>query len=489
MKRHLYSLGRQTIVYGVSAAALQLVGVITLPVFARAFSPREYGAVEIATVGIGALLMLADAGMASASQRSYFDYGDDDAADRGTVLTTALATALAAASAIAALVILFREPIAGWLFRGADHVSLVVLVAVAVPLTILATFTREVMRLRFMAWSYTASAIVSATVSAAVGVYLVLETDAGPDGVVVGLVAGNAVAALYGLLTVARYLAARLSRRELRVMLAYGLPLIPAAAAMWGLAFLDRVMLSRLTDLDEVGQFAVGARVALVLMLCVTAFGLAYTPFMYSLFAEDRETEKQVRGRTLTYLTLALTAISLTLALFAREIIAVVAPDYDEGYRVVGILCLGVTIYGVSSVAMAGISLVRKTGYFALYSGVALVVNVALNLALIPPLGGVGAGLATATAYGCLTVLYYRRAQALYPTPYEPRKAVFVLVAGAALMPVGLLAPGLGAEALKLLALLLFAGAMLATGVLGRDEVTEVRDLARRFSRRTAASA
>ena len=257
---------------------------------------------------------------------------------------------------------------------------------------------------------------------------------------------------------------------------------------MWGLALLDRVMLSRLADLEEVGQFAVGARLALVLMFTVTAFNLAYTPFMLSLFAEDRVTEKQVRGHTLTYVAIGLTTISLTLALFAREIIELAAPDFTEAYRVVGILCLGVTVFGLSSIAMAGISLVRKTGYFALYSISALAINVALNLALIPPFGGIGAATATATAYAVLTVLYYRRAQALYPTPYEPRKVCVVLIAGAALMPIGYLPPGLGAEALKLAALLAFAAALFAGGALGRDELLELRALARRFTRRSAST-
>ena len=489
MKRHLYSLGRQTLIYGVSAAALQIVGVLTLPVFARAFSPSEYGVLEIATVCVSAMLVVADLGMASASQRSYFDYSSEERSERGAVLATALATALASALLIAALAVAFRQPLADWLFHSRSYTTLVVLVAVSVPVTVLATFMREVMRLRFLAWRYTLSAVAGAVVAAAVGVWLVLQTDAGVDGVLIGVLAGNGVAAAYGLLAAGRFIGFRLSRAELRVMLAFGLPLLPAAAAMWGLALLDRLMLSRLADLDEVGQFAVGARLALVLMLCVTAFGLAYTPFLLSLFAEDREVEKRVRARALTYLAIVLTAISLVLALFAREIVSVIAPDFTEAYRVVGILCLGVTVFGLSSITMAGISLVRKTGYFALFSLIALGVNVALNLALIPPLGGPGAALATAGAYTVLTVLYYRKAQAVYPTPYEPRKAVLVLLAGAALMPLGFLPMGAGAVALKLLALLAFAAALLGLGVVGREEIGELRDLSRRFTRRPAPSA
>jgi O-antigen/teichoic acid export membrane protein len=286
----------------------------------------------------------------------------------------------------------------------------------------------------------------------------------------------------FGLAVTARHIGARLSRTELGIMLRFGLPLIPAAAALWGLSFLDRLMLSRLADLDDVGQYAVGARFAFVVMFAVTAFGLAYSPFIFSLFSEDRETERHVRAQALTYLATVLTALSVVLALFAREATTVIAPGFDEAYRVVGVLCLGVTVFGLSSITMTGISYARRTGYFVLYSAIALVVNVVLNFALIPPLGGVGASLATACAYVALTGLYYWKAQHLYPTPYEPRKVVMVLALGVVVAPLGWLPLGWGFVALKLAALALFAGALFATRVLGEVEIVEIRSLARRLS-------
>jgi O-antigen/teichoic acid export membrane protein len=488
VKQRLYTLAKQTLVYGVSAAALQIVGVITLPVFARTFSPAEYGVLEIATAGLGAMLVIADLGMASASQRSYFDYSDADVPERRAVLATALATSLATAGALAALLIVFRGPIADWLLHSREHVEVVVLVALCLPVAVLALLLREVMRLRFMAWRYSWSAIAGAVVAAALGIGLVLATDLGVEGVLIGVLAGHVVAVLVGLPGVVRHIGRRLSRRELRVMLAFGLPLLPAAAAMWGLAFLDRVLLSRLADLDEVGQYAVGARFALVLMLVVTAFGLAYNPYMLSMFAEDREAEKQVRGRTLTYLTILLTAVSLALALFAREIATVVAPDFTQAYEVVGILCLGVAVFGVSTVAMAGIALVRKTRYYAVYSLAALVFNVALCFALIPPLGAVGAAFAAAGGYALLTALYYHRSQRLYPTPYEPRKVLAVLALGAAFVPLGLLPLGPAYVALKLAGMVAFVGALVALRVIGALELQELKSLAARVTRRPQAT-
>ena len=217
-------------------------------------------------------------------------------------------------------------------------------------------------------------------------------------------------------------------------------------------------------------------------MFVVGAFWLAYTPFMLSPFAEDREREKHVRSRTLTYLAIVLTGISLVLALFAREVATIVAPHFTHAYSVVGILCFGVTVFGLSSVTMAGLSLVRRTGYFAAYSALAVLVNVALNFVLIPPLGGAGAAFATAGAYALLTVLYYRRSEALYPTPYEPRKTLIVLVAEAVLMPLALLPLGIGAVALNLLGVVVFVAVLVLDGVLDRPKLMELRSLTRRLS-------
>jgi O-antigen/teichoic acid export membrane protein len=488
VKAHLALLGKQTLIYGLSAAALQAVGLVTLPVYARTFSPAEYGVLEIATVGMSALLVLADLGMASASQRSYYDYAEDHVTERRAVLATALLVALTAATLLGALLIAFRVQVSEWLFDGQRYTTLLVLVAVTLPTAIVGTFFREVMRLRLRPWQFTISATLAALVTAVVGVVLVVWADSGIDGVMIGVLTGHAVAVVFGLVVTARHIGVRLSRAELHVMLRFGLPIIPAAAALWGLSFLDRLMLGRLADLNDVGQYAVGGRYAFVVMFVVTAFGLAYSPFILSLYSEDRDTERHVRARTLTYLAIALTSLSVLLALFAREITTVIAPGYDEAYQVAGVLCIGVTVFGLSSITMTGISFARRSGYFAIYSAIALVANVVLNFALIPPLGGIGAGLATACAYVVLTALYYWKAQQLYPTPYEPRKAVVVLALGMAVVPLGWLPLGWGFVAVKLAALALFAGALFAARVVDEVEIVEIRSLARRLTGRPQAA-
>ena len=476
---HILRIAKQALVYGTSGVLLQVVGVVTLPVFARAFTHSEYGLLELAFVLFSLSMAVADAGFASAAQRSYFDYPESDPEDRRRVIFTAFTSTMAAAGAIALILVVGRDALAEAVFDSAGQTELVVLVAVSVPLVIAANFLRETMRLRFRAWHYVVSSVLAAAVSAVVAVVAVLALDAGVEAIFFGMIVGNGVAVAYGLLVVHSDIGRRFSRPELRKMLVYGMPLVPAAIAVWALALLDRLLLGWLSTLSEVGQYAVANRISGVLFLLVTGFVLAFGPYVFSIYAEDPELEKVVRGKTLTYVTLGLSLGALCLTLFAREILLVAAPSFDDAYKAVGPLSFGVLAVGISSVIMAGVSIARRTIYLALLAGIGVVVNVAFNLVLIPPFGMLGAAFATAAAYGVLTFLHYKVAQRLYPTPYEPRNVVIIVALASAFGTLGVvgLGPLVVALAIKTLAVGAFLVALRLTGVVVDDEIDRIRDL------------
>lgn len=475
----LLNLGRQTIIYGLSGAAIQVVGLVTLPVFARVFSPAEYGVIEIANVTFAFILVMADAGFASASQRSYFDYDEDDAHKRRGVLLTALLSSMLFATVLAALLFVLRDPIADFLFAGQRYSSLIVLVAVAVPLSVLVNLSREAMRLRFRAWHYVISSAITAVVAAGVGLLCVLVLHVGVESLLIGILAGNLAATVYGLLVVRGDFAGRFSRHELRVMLAYGLPLVPTAIAAWALAFLDRLMLAQFSDLDEVGQYAIATRLGSVVLFAVIAFATAFAPFILSLYAEDREQERQMRAKAYLAAITAFLSLSVVVALFAREGAAIIAPGFEHAHESVGLVCLGLTAFGASGLALTGISLARQTHWLALYTLIAVVVNVVLNALLIPPLGQVGAAAATLVAFLTLTTLYHRKSQQLTPAPVPVGRLLRAGVLAAAVMVLGALTiePLALALAVKLLGLVVFFGGLRVVGVITTAELGQLREL------------
>jgi O-antigen/teichoic acid export membrane protein len=488
---HIVQIGKQTLVYGLSGVSLQLVGLITLPIFGRVFSPSDYGVLELATVGSSVALTLVDAGMTSASQRSFYDYDDSQIERRRSVISTALLFSSALACLCAIVVILARDPISRWLFNGEERDTLVIAVAVSLPLINAANLARQTMRLRFRAWRFVISSALAAGVSAAVSVTAVTAFDAGVTGVFVGIIVGNALSMVYGVLVIRGDLTRAFSRFQLSRMLSYGVPLIPTALALWALAFLDRIMLSRLSTLDEVGQYAVANRVASVLTLAVVAFTTAVGPQLLALYSSDRELEKFVRARVLTYLTVALCFGGLWLALFAQEIVQIVAPGYDRAYEAVGFLLLAIVFFAMSGLTMAGISYTRRSAFFVVGAGIAAVVHVGLNLALMPSIGMLGAAISTLAAYVLLAAFYFVFSQRLYPTRYEGRKVFVTVTLATTIGALGVvpLGPPASELTLKLLAILVFLVAIRVLGVVGPEETREIRSLLGGIFRRPAAQA
>jgi O-antigen/teichoic acid export membrane protein len=104
-------------------------------------------------------------------------------------------------------------------------------------------------------------------------------------------------------------------------------------------------------------------------------------------------------------------------------------------------------------------------------------INIGLNFALIPPFGIVGAAVATAVGYGFLAIAYYLLSQHVYPTPYEPKKALLIVGAASAFGALG--AVPLESETLaiivKLGAIAGFVVVIWVTGTMTQDEFAELK--------------
>src|SRR5215212_3836858 len=220
------ALARQTMTYAVSGMIAPALAVVTLPIFARVFSPSQYGVLELGTTMTVLVLTLTDIGLVAAAQRSFYDYPSNDAAARRGVLWTALTTTTIVAAVAAVL-----------------------------------------------------------TSGLAVGAVLVL--DVGVEAVFAATAIGGAAASVYGIFVVRDTLAGGFSRDELRTMLAYGLPLIAGTTSAWALALVDRIILNDLRSLDDVGQYAIANRLAALIILGMTAFLLAAGPFLFSVYSEN----------------------------------------------------------------------------------------------------------------------------------------------------------------------------------------------------------
>jgi O-antigen/teichoic acid export membrane protein len=229
-------------------------------------------------------------------------------------------------------------------------------------------------------------------------------------------------------------------RKLLRQMNRFGLPLVPSALFLWVTNFSDRIFLVKLGDTHEVGLYSVGVRIASAMVLMLTAFRLAWPAFAYSI--EDDREARRTYGFVLTYLVLLATWMATALALLSPWIVRWITskPDYESASRVVGPLAFSAVAFGGYIVVAIGVGRARRTQFNWVVTGAAAIVNISLNLLLIPPYGMMGAAIATIAAYTTMFVGMSWWSQRIYRVPYQWRRVVTAIGTGVLVVAVGKLA-------------------------------------------------
>ena len=168
------------------------------------------------------------------------------------------------------------------------------------------------------------------------------------------------------------------------------------------------------------------------MVLLLTAFRMAWPAFAYSIKSDEEA--KQTYAWVLTYLVLVSTWIATALTLLSPWIVDwLTAPQFASASRVVGPLAFAAVAFGGYIVIAIGIGRARRTQFNWVVTGVAAIVNVTLNLTLIPPYGMMGAAVATVAAYTVMFLGMTWWSQRIFRVPYQWRRVATAAAAGVAL--------------------------------------------------------
>jgi O-antigen/teichoic acid export membrane protein len=218
----------------------------------------------------------------------------------------------------------------------------------------------------------------------------------------------------------------------------FGLPLVPSALALWAINFIDRLFVNAYKGLSEAGVYSLAVRASSVVVFLTIAFRLAWPAFAYSI--DDDATAKRTYSFVLTYLLFVCCWISLALGVFAPWIVKILAPSDPQFYRAdqaIGLLSFAMTAYAGYTVLAIGIGRARRTQFNWIVTGAAAALNIALNFALIPRYGMMGAAVSTAAAYVALFIGMTLNSQRVYPVAYQWRRVLTLSSVAVALTAIG----------------------------------------------------
>ena len=419
-------LAKDTLFYGGITATVRFSALITTPIIARVLSPADYGAVDVATVFLTALMSLTLLGQDSAIARYYHD--TDCEAERKTIISTGLWISVPTSFFIGALVYTFSDEICGAWGLDRDQSSLIFsLAAVALPFSVLSQHFMGLLKWTFRRLPY--FILASALTLTLVGSVVLFLTflGMGKAGVLRGQILAQCVGAGLGLWFCRDLIGLTFSFPQARRLLAFGWPYMIIWVGSTLQSTVDRFFVARHLSPESMGLFAAGAKAAALMSLVVGGFQIAWGPFAFSLFR--RTDAPDIFSTVLLVYTGAALSLALGLSTFSAPIVSLLASArYLDGHVVVGFLALGIVINGLHWITSIGLVVSERPQLTALgyVIGVAGAFLLIFPL-LVPRFGLLGAGLGTLGMQALITVLISSFAQRAHPYPYSFRTVVSLI--------------------------------------------------------------
>ena len=418
---------KDTFLYGLGSGIRKFIGIFLLPFYTRALTPGDYGV--LSSVATFAMLFSAfiDIGLDSAT--SYYYLTSKDEKEKGQILFTLLTLRLL--TFIPSIILsFFSHRISILLFGSDSYTWIVFITCITIPFSFLLGEQTFVYRYLRKPMNYNYITIIQSIMSIGLGISLVVLLKYGVIGAQLSSLFSTAFILPFTFLMFTRkQYVYKFSIRWAKKLIKFGYPLIGAAIATWVFQSSDRFFLLHYSNLTEIGWYSIGQTFSQPLLLLNTAvqmsFGVLFLKTYNEDIAPDKSNSKKMAISSFNIYLVAGISISMVLSIFSIEMLNIITTkDYQRGALAVPFLCFSMICSQAYQTMGIGITLAEKTYYYTWITVGTAILNIILNILLIPSMGFVGAALATLISFILYWMIKVYFDQKFFPISY-PFKRIF----------------------------------------------------------------
>jgi len=427
----LKKIGGHTMIYAGGTLASRAISLLMIPFYTRFLAPADYGLLELlglTTFVIGAVVGL---GLEAAILRFYYDQPTEEG--RREVISTVILFGIALLMVVYAVLFTASPFIALSVFKTETYSGYLRIAFISLCLDTLVDLALSYVRARQRSLRASTLDLVRLAIALSLNVYFIAGLRLGVVGVLYSSVIASTIMATVLITTTLWEVGIRFSAEKLVAMLRYGVPLIPMTFGLFVLNFSDRFFLQGYTNLETVGVYALGYKFGMMSGVLITSpFLQFWTAYMYEVV--ERPDAREVIARLQVYLTLLLLAFTLALSIFSEELLRVVSPpEYWGAAHVIAIVGLAYVFMGLSHFFRVGLYYTKQTKYLGYAVGGSAILNLPLNLALIPTFGAMGAAWATLISFAILALATFAVSQRIFPIRFQYIRLLKLILAGVAI--------------------------------------------------------
>jgi len=390
-------IGRDSLVYGFGGVLSKAIGIISVPLLTRAFSPEIYGQIDLLLLIGGFLSVFLVMGTDSALSYYYFNHSKDK--NESIIVSTIFFWQLFWGTFCIAIFIFLKPYINIFFFKNQISSSIFFLIALTNFILLLSNLPTNLFRLNHLPYHFIFNNFTTSFISTFFSLYLIYFKDFHIIAVFYGLLTSSFFSLFFCWYHNFHHISTRFfNPKFLKEILLFSVPFLPEAFIWTFMTSVDRVLILRYLGSYDVGIYSLGSKIGLIIMFAVQTFRLAWLPLSMK-FIKLSEGKIIFRLVSRYYILVGFTTV-LILTIFSNNIVDIISTnEYGDASKLIGFFSLQGVLSSYNLIVSIGITKTKKTYLFPIFLLIASLVNLILNVVLIPKLGSYGAVVSTVISY------------------------------------------------------------------------------------------
>ncbi|MDA3892344.1 MAG: oligosaccharide flippase family protein [Salinivirgaceae bacterium] len=421
-------MAKHSIVYAIGNLGAKFIGLLLIPLYTNPnlLSTEDYGVLAVLEASLQLLVGILSFSIASSFSRWYWD--KDYVNQQKSIFFTSLLFLILIIIPTVFALSYFSNQFSQILFNSINFALLIKLTICTAGIQVLNNFTLTLLRLK-------SKSVLSTGVQIFKFLGLLLLIIWGLKYKGLGLIAiwqayliVESLIVIILLPVIVMNSFVKIQFAILKDMLSYGLPLMLASLSGVILAVTDRYMLNSMQGLERTAIYSVGYKISNTLkMLITSSLSLALLPLQMKKIGTVGS--EAFFSKVMKYSSFLFAVALLGLSLFSLEVLKLVTGSaiYWEAYGVVAIISFAWLFGQLKSNALIGITIMKRTKITGLLIFITSMLNIGLNMFLIPIWDIYGAAFATLISQIFFFISVYIAAQRIHYIPYELRNTIVLI--------------------------------------------------------------
>lgn len=403
--------------YGLTSGLSKFVSLLLLPIYTRYFSPSDYGIIDIIQSIIYIIMIFGSIQLETSLQRYYYEVEHEQRKREGSVIFIFVSCV---SFILALLIAVFSSAISNIIFSTEIYSFEIMVAAIIIPLTNMSIISFIIIRYMKRPILFGIITISQVLFTALFTILFVVYFKLGILGVFYAQVIGFVIVNIIQLFYLRSFYILCWDNKILKKMLKFALPQFPARLVSTSNAYINRFFMIAFLSATSIGVYSVALKFASVMQLFLSAFIMAWWPFMYE---EIKKKNHKIRFQKIfKYVCVLLVLLIFMISLFAKEVVQLfTTPEYYNASSLVGGLSLYYALFFIKEMVDLGPRIENKTIYITYTYLISAVVNICLLYVCVYLFDLVGVVISLVLTNIIIVGFSWFFSSRLYPVAYSKR--------------------------------------------------------------------